>query len=138
MWQASRNRDAPFDRCVDVLEPRSGQRGIEYSRVTPSLDAQHRIVFVGGLHRSGTSILARALSLHPSISGFANTGAYEDEGQHLQTVIPPESMLGGPGKFAFAEEAHLTEGSRLVSDGNRERLRDEWSPYWDLTKPVLL
>jgi hypothetical protein len=138
MWQASRAPSDGSERCVNVYEPRSALSGIGYSRLTPSLDAQHRIVFIGGLHRSGTSILGRALSLHPSISGFSNTGAYEDEGQHLQTVVPPESRLGGPGKFAFAQEAYLTESSPLVSDETRERLSGEWSPYWDLTKPVLL
>jgi len=30
----------------------------------------HTYVFVGGLHRSGTSLLARSLEAHPSVSGF--------------------------------------------------------------------
>ena len=60
----------------------------------------HLLVFVGGLHRSGTTPLARALSAHPDISGFSNTGVPEDEGQHLQDVYPPAYVLGGPGRFA--------------------------------------
>jgi len=45
-------------------------------------------VFIAGLHRSGTSVLARCLREHPQISGFRNTGVPEDEGQHLQDVYP--------------------------------------------------
>jgi hypothetical protein len=102
------------------------------------LDPEHRLVFVGGLHRSGTSILARALALHPSISAFSNTGVHEDEGQHLQTVVEPDYVFGPPGRFAFDPRAHLTESSPLVSDESRERLYREWCRYWDLTKPILL
>jgi hypothetical protein len=128
----------PLGSVREHVQRAAAPRRIGYSRRTPSLDAQHRIIFVGGLHRSGTSILARALCLHPSVNGFSNTGAFEDEGQHLQTVVPPDSALGGPGEFAFAREAHLTESSPLVSGETRERLTAEWSPYWDLTKPVLV
>ena len=46
------------------------------------------LVFVGGLHRSGTSLVHRCLALHPAVSGFSGTGVPEDEGQHLQTVYP--------------------------------------------------
>ena len=97
-----------------------------------------RFVFVGGLHRSGTSLLARWLAEHPSISGFSGTGAYEDEGQHLQTVYPVEQAHGGVGRFGFAPESHLTEDSPLVTEANRRRLMSEWGRYWDLDKPVLI
>jgi hypothetical protein len=98
----------------------------------------HRFVFIGGLHRSGTSVLFRCLREHPQISGFNDTGASEEEGQHLQSVYPPASAYGGPGRFGFRPEAHLTEFSHLVTTDNRLRLFEEWRSYWDVQKPVLM
>jgi Sulfotransferase family len=98
----------------------------------------HRFVFVGGLHRSGTSMLARCLAEHPDVSGFHDTGVPEDEGQHLQDVYPAANRLGGAGRFAFSPLAHLTEDSPLVTERNRRRLFEQWSRHWDLERPVLL
>jgi hypothetical protein len=103
-----------------------------------ALPPGHRLVFVGGLHRSGTTPLARSLAAHPLVSGFHDTGVDEDEGQHLQTVYPPARAFGGPGRFAFAAEAHLTERSPLCTPSVGPRLFEQWRPYWDLSKPVLL
>lgn len=98
----------------------------------------HTFIFLCGLHRSGTSPLFRLLREHPDISGFANTGVPEDEGQHLQTVFPTALAFGGPGRFGFAREAHLTEESALITPANREKLLWEWSRYWDLGRQCLL
>jgi hypothetical protein len=97
-----------------------------------------RLLFVGGLHRSGTTLLGRALAEHPLVSGFEETGVPADEGQHLQSVYPPARVYGGPGLFAFAAEAHLTEDSPLVSAESRQRLLADWSRHWDLEKAVLV
>lgn len=99
---------------------------------------EHRFVFIGGLHRSGTSILFKCLREHPAISGFDGTGAPEEEGQHLQSVYPTALDHGGPGRFGFKAAAHLTEASPLVSEENRARLFAEWGRYWDTSKPFLL
>lgn len=95
-------------------------------------------LFLGGLHRSGTSIVHRLLRTHPSVSGFSGTNAPEDEGQHLQSVFPSARAFGGPGRFAFDTGAHMTEHSPLVSPENRDRLLREWCAYHDLGKRVLL
>jgi hypothetical protein len=100
--------------------------------------AGERLLFVGGLHRSGTSILHRCLADHPDVSGFAGTGVPEDEGQHLQSVYPAARAYGGPGRFGFHPEAHLTERSPLVSDENRRRLLAEWGRLWDASKARLV
>lgn len=95
-------------------------------------------VFVGGLHRSGTTLLASVLGSNPDISGFSRTGAPEDEGQHLQTVLPTDEQYGGPGRFALAPAAHLTEMSAYAGAEPARRLREQWDRYWDLSRPVLL
>lgn len=98
----------------------------------------HRFLFVCGLHRSGTTIVTNALREHPAISGFRDTGAREDEGQFLQSVYPVARAYGGPGRFAFAPEAHVTEESPLATPANAGRMFDDWSRWWDLSRPVLM
>ena len=97
-----------------------------------------QVVFIGGLHRSGTSLLFRCLRDHPDISGFQNTGVSEDEGHYLQSVYAPTWRHGGPGRFGFDPNAHLTENSPLATSENACRLFMDWAPYWDLRKPWLL
>jgi hypothetical protein len=98
----------------------------------------HQLVFLAGLHRSGTTLLARLLAAHPEISGFSGTGVPADEGQLLQSVYPAAKEYGGPGRFGFAPESHLTEASPLASDESARKLFEEWSPHWDLSRPLLL
>ncbi|MCK5057421.1 MAG: sulfotransferase [Candidatus Aminicenantes bacterium] len=99
---------------------------------------KHKFLFIAGLHRSGTTVLADCLREHPRISGFENTGLPKDEGQFLQTVFPIALKYGGPGKFGFSKEMHLTERSPLLTEENRDKLFREWSQHWDLSKPILL
>ncbi len=116
---------------------RLGPRGrAAPASVGPVVPAGHTLLFVGGLHRSGTTPLTRYLSSHPAMSAFSGTGVPEDEGQHLQDVYRTASAHGGPGRFAFARRAHLTESEALVNDRNRARLLGSWIPHWDSEKPI--
>ena len=96
----------------------------------------HRFVFIGGLHRSGTTAVCDLIGAHPQASRLTNTGQTEDEGQFLQSVYPIDDKLGGAERFALHPDAHMTEASLLLA-GARERLFAAWAPYWDLSKPVL-
>jgi Sulfotransferase family len=98
----------------------------------------HQLVFLAGLHRSGTTLLARLLAAHPELSGFSETGVPADEGQHLQTVYPAAATYGGPGRFGLAPESHLTETSPLATKENARAIFEQWSPHWDLSRPFLL
>jgi len=98
----------------------------------------NKYLFIGGLHRSGTTLLGRLLDQHPEISSLGNTGVIEDEGQFLQSVYATDMAHGGPGRFAFDDAAHLTEESQLVSRDSRDRLYAAWQPYWDTGRRVLL
>ena len=112
------------------------------SRATPHADVASvdpaRLVFVGGLHRSGTTPFARILGQHHDVSSLEGTGVIEDEGQHLQSVYPPGTAYGGSGHFARDPRSHLTETSPLATPANAERLLAAWTPYWDLHRPRLV
>jgi hypothetical protein len=124
-WSSS-GRDAP--RLEDVLRApdRSGTLN------------DRRFVFVGGLHRSGTTLVARAMAHHSMLAGQSGTGVVEDEGQHLQWVYPVDERFGGPGEFAFHPEMHLTEESDLAPDEARRQLLRHWAPHWDSQSPILV
>ncbi len=94
-----------------------------------------RYVFVGGLHRSGTSLVARWLGSHTAVAGFRDTGVWEDEGQHLQDVLLPARLLGGPGRFARHPGARGEVLPEELVVPVRERLLRTWDPLWD-DRPV--
>jgi hypothetical protein len=97
-----------------------------------------RFLFVCGLHRSGTTLITRCLAQHPMISAFANTGAIEDEGQFLQSVLPLETEFGGVGRFGFDPRAHMTEEGALNTHAAAAQLLSAWRPYWNADKTVLM
>jgi hypothetical protein len=100
--------------------------------------SDHRLVFVGGLQRSGTTMLYRYLDEHPEVSALSGTARDTNEGQHNQTVYPGDEWHGKGGRFAFRPQARFTEDSPLVTPENAEKLFEEWSRFWDLSKPYLL
>jgi Sulfotransferase family len=106
--------------------------------VADALTDGQQLVFVGGLHRSGTSLLAELIAAHPQGTGLTGTGAPEDEGQHVQPVYLAARAHGGHGRFARSEAAHLTEASPLATPANATALIRAWSPYWDTDKRYLV
>lgn len=101
--------------------------------------SRYKYVFICGLHRSGTSLLARHIAEMDNCTGFNNTPPFaSDEGQNLQDVYPFESEYGGPGKFGFDPRAHLTEQSKLLTPDNVAKLRLSWHSYWDGTKTIFV
>jgi hypothetical protein len=102
------------------------------------LEDRQQLVFVGGLHRSGTTLLARLLASHPDATGLSGTGVPEDEGQHVQPVWPPAIQFGGPGRFALSRQARLTDESPLATPENAQRVWDSWRPYWDSDSRFLI
>jgi hypothetical protein len=104
----------------------------------PMKPVAERIVFLAGLHRSGTTPLASWLAMHPQVSNLKGTGVYADEGQHLQSVYPPGTEHGGAGRFALDPEAYLDADSRFARPDAQTQLIAAWSPYWDLSCEVLL
>jgi hypothetical protein len=106
------------------------------SQTSRNANDEMKHVFVCGLHRSGTTILAQNIGELKNCTGFENTGALMDEGQHLQDIYPPDHVYGGVGKFGFAAHAHLTEHSSLLTPTNISRLRRTWESYWDRDKTI--
>jgi len=98
----------------------------------------HKFIFICGLHRSGTSLLHKILKNQKGISGFENTPAIEDEGQHLQTVFNAANKHGGPGKFGFDPSSYLNANSKLINAENKKNLITQWNKYWDLNKEFLV
>lgn len=97
---------------------------------------EHVIIFVGGLHRSGTSILYKLLQSHPDVSGISNTTVPEDEGQFLQTIYAPDNRYGVT--FSYNKETHLDDTSDLITVENKKQMIAEWGGYWNMKKNILL
>jgi hypothetical protein len=98
----------------------------------------YKYVFVCGLPRSGTSLLGRNIARMENCTGLHDTGVLEDEGRFLQDVYPTEDVCGGPGRFGFDAQAHLTETSALLTPGNVAKLRASWHAYWDNSKTIFV
>ncbi len=102
------------------------------------LNNNKKILFIAGLHRSGTTPFSDILREHKDISGFKDTGYPKDEGQFLQSIYPIAKVYGGPGLFAFRKEMHLTEKSKLVTIDNKNKILNDWSKHWNNSKEFLM
>ena len=90
----------------------------------------HRYVFVGGLHRSGTSLVARIVGGLPGVASIRGADVPEDEGAYLQGAIPHTARHGAPMHFAADPEQHLIEGCRWDRLEVRERMEADWAPWF--------
>jgi hypothetical protein len=106
--------------------------------LTEASHSEQRFVFVGGLHRSGTSLLASLLAKHPDASGLSRTRISENEGQFLQHSYPRDAELGGAGRFAFDERAQHPPCDARQAAALREAILRGWRNHWDTSKPFLI
>ena len=90
----------------------------------------HRYVFVGGLHRSGTSLVARLIGDLSGVSAINATPVPENEGVYLQGAIPHTARHGIPMHFATDPAQHHIEGSHFDRLETQTRLERDWAPYF--------
>lgn len=91
---------------------------------------KHRYLFIGGLHRSGTSLAARIAGSIAGLGTLSNLPVPENEGVYLQGAIPHDALAGEPGAFAFDPDQHLVEGCRFDRLEVRERIEADWTPWF--------
>ncbi len=92
---------------------------------------RHRYLFVGGLHRSGTSLAARLAAAIDGVGGTTGAPVPEGEGAYLTGALPHTARHGRPGHFATDPAQHLVEGHPLDRLETIERLERDWSPWFD-------
>ncbi|MBM7070212.1 sulfotransferase [Actibacterium sp. 188UL27-1] len=96
-----------------------------------------RHCFIAGLHRSGTTLVEHLLQASCAVS-VLRADVPENEGQHLQDVVPAAIQWGGPGRFAFAPQMHTAPAQGPEAERQRDRLLACWAPWVDGDAPVLL
>lgn len=87
-----------------------------------------RLIFICGLHRSGTSLLENYLYANFSVSSLRGP-VKENEGQFLQDVYKPAHYYGGAGKFAFSKT--MQDDLRILNDYSSyaTRILNSWTQY---------
>jgi hypothetical protein len=103
----------------------------------PPAQPGHQFLFVGGMHRSGTTALWNAFKHHSQISGFHKVNIWMNEGQFEQKIYPIDRALGDMA-WPLDPQSHMTEDHPLATNDNKQLLFKQWSRHWDLQKPWLL
>lgn len=98
-----------------------------------------RVVFICGLHRSGTSLLYDQLASKFDVRYFHDLQVPQNEGQFAQDVYSLDRPFGGPGSFALYPQMRFgpVEDADLAAQ-YRQRLLEEWSTCTLGESPVLL
>lgn len=93
-------------------------------------------LFICGLHRSGTTLITKMIGAHPDVEVFPTTWAPSNEGQHLQSSLPTDVMIGGPGAFALpGRERNLLYGTAGAPEVFKSILKS-WSRYANFDRKV--
>ena len=107
-------------------------------KLTTTAMTDKNFIFVGGLHRSGTSFLAHLLANSKEVSSFPETDFPENEGQYLQSLLLREEDSLGVCAFGYHPDAHMDESHALATEEKATTLYASWKPYWDMSKSFLL
>ena len=119
----------------------------------PKPSHPNRTIFIGGLPRSGTTLVSKVIATHPLVTGLTRSPTPHNEGQYLQNVYPRAYAMGvevlrarrgffgrwlasgiGRGQnshWAYHESAHLTELDVSLFPDARNRLLSQWRPYFE-------
>jgi hypothetical protein len=120
---------------------RNGKKNGPVSRVEGIAYAQDpkvaSLVFICGLHRSGTTLLERLLASRYQVA-YLRSSAPESEGQHMQQVYSPAHKFGGLGRFAFSRAMKEELVALDDYDRHRAQILDGWRRYVVGNEPVLL
>ncbi|MGB3796617.1 MAG: sulfotransferase [Alteraurantiacibacter sp.] len=90
-----------------------------------------RYVFVAGLHRTGTSLVARLIAEHQDVAAITQSPAPEDEGVYLQGAIAHTARHGIPAHYATDPAQHHIEGSRYDTQEVQHRLEADWNRWFE-------
>lgn len=87
-----------------------------------------RMIFVCGLHRSGTTLLENFLFSRFEVCAL-RANVPENEGQFLQDVYKPAFNYGGPGKFAFSKKMQDDISSLTDYMDCQSRISNSWKQH---------
>eukprot|EP00750_Incisomonas_marina_P021893 INCI4784.1.p1 GENE.INCI4784.1~~INCI4784.1.p1 ORF type:complete len:591 (-),score=64.47 INCI4784.1:69-1709(-) len=110
------------------------EKGLTYDKALP----QKTVVFIGGSHFSGTSLLEVILDQSQETSVFHHTWTTENEGQHVQDVFEPALKLGGVNFGCHVTVADERNFTLFATEANSRRIWAQWSRYWNPRKSILI
>ena len=93
-------------------------------------------VFVVGCYNSGTTLLTRLLSIHPSISSLLDVPLSIAEGAFITSeLITPEELGWTRMWYKVADQVRLKAGDKSI---NIKALKKDWAIFFDRKKPIFL
>ncbi|MDE2560874.1 MAG: sulfotransferase [Sphingomonadales bacterium] len=125
-------------RRVPMLKSLAASADLRSPGVTYANDPRiDRVVFICGLHRSGTTLIEDYVHARFDVSAL-RADVPENEGQHLQDVCSEERRFGGPGRFAFSAAMYRELAGLPPGAETRERILASWRRYVVGDSPTLL